>query len=315
MAEERDPDPAFLDQPLPPRPEETVELSRLVEFWQHPARAFLRQRLDVATRTWEEEPDDALPVALDALQQWQVGDRVLAARLRGADLATVTAAETARGSLPPGRLGARVLSQVVARVDALLAASEQARAVEAETVDVEIDLPGGRRLVGTVSGVRGDVLLSVTYSSVRAKQRLKAWLELLALTLAQPDRAERALVVGRSKDGADPWSVGPVRPDDARAPLLDLVALRDLGLRTPLPLPPKTGEGYARRRGTGAVKEWRSGFDRSGEDDEPEHALCWGPKADVSVLFDWRSPDGGLGFPDLVGRVWGPLLAAEWGTS
>ncbi len=309
--EERDPEPAFLEQPLPPQVEEMVGLSRLVEFWQHPARGLLRQRLDVATRTWEEEPDDALPVALDALQEWQIGDRLLAARLRGADVETVKAAETARGALPPGRLGVRVLSRVGSRVEALLGASAQARAAEPQTLDVEIELPGHRRLLGTVTGVRGDVLLSVTYSNVRAKQRLKAWIELLALTLAHPGRPWTALVVGRAKDDADPWSLGPVPPADARAALVDLVALRDLGLRAPLPLPPKTGEAYARRRGTGAVKEWCSGFERDGEDDEPEHALCWGRRADVSVLLGWRSLDGALGFPDLVERVWDPLLAVE----
>ncbi|NAZ88447.1 exodeoxyribonuclease V subunit gamma, partial [Kineococcus sp. T90] len=51
----------FLGAALPeqPAPGGEVDLDALVRFWQHPARGFLRQRLDVAADTRGEEPDDA----------------------------------------------------------------------------------------------------------------------------------------------------------------------------------------------------------------------------------------------------------------
>ncbi len=108
-------DPPFLPQPLPVRDEEVVELARLVEFWQHPAKAFLRQRLDVLTRTRDEEPDDALPVKLGHLEEWKVGDRLLSSLLDGADLADLEVLEAARGELPPAPLHARLLAKLSPR--------------------------------------------------------------------------------------------------------------------------------------------------------------------------------------------------------
>ena len=49
----------------------------LVRFLEHPARAFLRQRLAI-TSDEDDEPADALAVDLDGLQ-WAVGDRLLPA--------------------------------------------------------------------------------------------------------------------------------------------------------------------------------------------------------------------------------------------
>ncbi|MDP9406516.1 MAG: hypothetical protein M3P95_01085 [Actinomycetota bacterium] len=43
-----------------------------------------------------------------------------------------------------------------------------------ETVDVEVALGVGRRLLGQVGGVRGDVVLTTTYSKVGPKAQIKA---------------------------------------------------------------------------------------------------------------------------------------------
>src|SRR4029077_15800307 len=77
--------PAFLSQPLPAVDELVVELQQLVDFVQHPVRAFLRGRLGIGGTTREDELDDALSVELDALEQWGVGERVTVARFYRAD--------------------------------------------------------------------------------------------------------------------------------------------------------------------------------------------------------------------------------------
>ncbi len=81
----------FLARPLPPVRGEVVELENVVRFVQHPVRAFLRQRLGVSISEDADDASQALPVELDALEQWAVGDRLLvgaagrrrARRLRG----------------------------------------------------------------------------------------------------------------------------------------------------------------------------------------------------------------------------------------
>ena len=72
----------------------------------HPARGFLRQRLGVAETRGEDEPADALPVELDSLEQWAVGERVLRDRLRRARRRRLHRASSGTAAtLPPGPLG------------------------------------------------------------------------------------------------------------------------------------------------------------------------------------------------------------------
>ncbi len=311
--------------PLPPAPVEVIELRRLAEFFEHPAKGYLRQRLEVYGSSHDEEPSDAIVLELDQLQQWSVGDRVLRARLQGADVAAVIASERARGQLPPVELGTALLRDISGRVDGLLAASAGAWAVPEETVEIDLpDVP----LLGSVR-VRGDVLLTVTYSNVKAKQRLRAWVELLALTAAAPGRAWTAAVVGRAPRGkVVTHTLGPVSPGDARTWLGELVALRSVGLRTPLPMPVSTSEAYAAPRQfrvaptdaiEQAAKQWTSTYDFPKEDADPENVLLWGAGTPFASLWEWVSPlplpGGYAAEPSDFGRcarvIWQPLLDAE----
>src|SRR4051794_13704027 len=153
----------FLAVPLPPRREPVLELDDLVAFVRHPVRAFLRQRLGFGVGTYADEIADSLPIELDGLESWQIGQRLLDARLAGATADAAVAAERARGELPPGVLADPVLDklvpdveQIVQHADALLPT-----AAPAGSVDVRVTLPDGRRLNGTVPGVHGTLLRSV----------------------------------------------------------------------------------------------------------------------------------------------------------
>ena len=328
----RRPVPDLVGGALPARDlERDVELVRLLSFLQHPVRAFLRQRLEVAGAGREEEPDDALPVALDGLQKWAVGERLLAARTGGLDHAVVREVEAARGELPPGPLGTVTLREVGSRVDRIVEATTAWRQTPAQTVDVEVDLGGDRRLLGSVRGVRGDVALTATYSTVKAKHRLRAWVELLALTAQAPDRELSGVLVGRGpKDTTAVVTLGPVSHADAVQHLRELVELRDAGLRTPLPLPVATSEAYAsarHHRGLSverarwpARKEWASGFNVEGEDVDDEHLLVWGRALSFEQLWDRAldvdEPGSGYdqeptAFARLSRRLWQPLLENE----
>ncbi len=326
----------FLPRALPeptagPGGAREVDLDALVRFWQHPARGFLRQRLDVAADTRAEEPVDALPVQLDGLAEWAVGDRCLAARLAGTPAADVARLETARGDLPPGLLGTAVLRRVGGAVEQLVAAAAPWTAAPARTVEVDLELDG-TRLSGAVRGVRpagagpAAAAVTVTYSRLKAKQELRAWVEVLALTLAEPDAPRAAVVVGRGERGSTAVvRLGPVPPDAARRALTDLLALRLTGLRLPLPLPVATGHAWASAAARGmspanctaaAAREWESGWDWPREDADEEHRLLWGRDVPVAELLAWTPPPGAppgtpASFAELARRVWQPLLAAR----
>ncbi len=311
-----------------------VALADLVRLLLHPARGFLRQRLGVAMPGDDSEPSDALPVALDGLAAWAIGERMLASRLLGTDVATCLELESRHGTLPPGALGHREAVRIGAAAEriATLARAEPATTTEPTGLDVDVLLGGGRRLTGTVTGVRGTTLLSVTYSTLSAKHRLRAWVELLALTAADPAREWRAVVVGKDGKGAKRSVLGPVDPALARAVLADLAALRDAGLREPLPIPLRTAATYAASRCRGmrpdnaeraAEREWTS--EKMGERKDAEHVLLWGVDSPFETVTRARPrpadfltghQDGADGpEPHRLGvlamRLWSPLLAAE----
>jgi exodeoxyribonuclease V gamma subunit len=321
----------FLSGPLPSEPPRDVSLAALMSLLEHPARGFLRQRLQVGVTWAEEEPSDALPIELNALEVWAVGTRVLADRLKGLDPAACMAVELRRGDLPPGPLGVGDLQDVGHEVDQLIQSSTVERENPPESYDVDVPLADGTRLTGTVGGVRGDVILSMTYSKLGARQRLHAWVELVALTVAHPDREWRAVAVGRGSKGKPPKRsvLGPLPPTEAATALEELAALYRTGLLSPLPLPVKSGAEYAflRDRGTrvpgariGAEKSWLSGM-FPGEQADAEHVLVYGPDAPFSVLTDQNAApgEGGSGWPAdesdrfglLARRLWDRLLANE----
>ncbi len=332
----------FLPHPLPPLPATDVSLADLHRLLAHPARGFLRQRLQVAQTRAEDEPADALPVKLDPLQAWQIGDRLLDERLADLDPAACIALEQRRGELPPGPLGNATLAEIGPVVDGLLRASSANAPHEPEQYDIDVALRDGTRLVGTVPGVRGDVILSLTYSTLAAGHRLRAWIDLVALTAAHPERGWRAIAFGRgSKDKLGKVKLarsvlGPISAAQAETTVHELVALFRDGLRSALPLPVKTAARYAALRRTGnripaalvgadkqawSDREWGSGKVIPGERADAEHLLVYGQNAPISVLTSLppKAAEGGPGwaadetdrFGLLARRLWDRLLDAE----
>jgi exodeoxyribonuclease V gamma subunit len=314
--------PPLVAQALGPVSADTVELDDLVRFVQHPARAFLRQRLGISTYDEDDDPADALPVELDGLQSWVIGERVLRNCLAGMSRETCVEIERRRGELPPGPLGRAQLRTIGTNVDALLAACQVERATPSRSVDVSVRLDDGRRLSGTVGGVRGAAVLSVGYSTLAGKHRLAAWVRHVALVASLGDAALQSVTVGRRRGGARRSILHGVDPAGARRVLNSLVALRDAGLRAPLPMAAGTSQAYAERRHRGdsagdalaaARTEWEaSRF--SNENAEPEHVLVFGAKVSLDALTsepDESRPDEPTRFGALARRLWTALLDAE----
>ncbi|MGI8781993.1 MAG: exodeoxyribonuclease V subunit gamma [Solirubrobacteraceae bacterium] len=315
----------FLAGPLPDQAATVIEADDLVRFAQHPVRAFLRQRLGISVADFSDEPDDALPVELDGLALWGVGRRLLDARLAGAESRAAVLAEIARGTLPPGVLGKPVVERVVPVLDAILA---HAGTGERGSLDVKLALPGGRTLSGTVPDVAGDVLRTVTYSRVSPRHRLAAWVRLLALTNAYPDRRYEAMTIGRARHGTDARvtiaRIASVPGASAREQLVTLVDLYDRGMREPPPLACMASAAYA-SAGTNAAaagrEAWESGFAFDKEDREPEHQLVLGGVRTFAELNEEppRPDERGDGWDErevtrfgrYARRLWDGLLAHE----
>jgi len=305
-AGERRPARPLLPGPLPPASAGDVTLEELKDFLRHPVRTFLKTRLNVTSPLESREVADEIPVQLDGLERWAIGDRFVRELMAGLDVEAVIAAEQLRGSLPPGPLGSEVLREIADSARELLRATADLRAGEPRSFDVTIDLGGGRQVTGTVGPVYGNQLVSVGYSRLKPAHRLNAWVDLLALSVALPDQNWTAHTVGKHSSGAQRALAGPL---DHRALdwLRDLVALRDEGLCQPLPLPVETAAAWAGSRTdpqADADKRWRTdrfGGGIPGEDADPYHGRVFGSNAPLSVLID-------AGLPRLAHRLWGPLV-------
>jgi len=70
--------------------------------------------------------------------------------------------ERARGALPPGQLANSPLDQITAPLDDLVAAGWVAE--PPQSLDAHVDLSDTLSVVGTVPGIRGDIVHTVTYS-------------------------------------------------------------------------------------------------------------------------------------------------------
>jgi exodeoxyribonuclease V gamma subunit len=338
----RAPRPPFLPAPLPARDDAVVELGNLIRFVEHPVKALLRDRLGISVSEFFDEVQDAIPVELDALEQWGVGQRLLEGVLAGAELTTCMQAEIARGALPPGQLARPTLAEIGVVVDQIAAAAKALGADrEPGSLDLNLALPDGRTLAGTVTGLCGDAVRTISYSRVKPRERLRAWVKLLALSAARPERPFESVVIGRARADAR-WAgvtvarIGPLahsadgRREAALAELAVLLDLYDRGMREPLPLACDTSAAYAQavvagEGADGAVAAargvWQTEFRYDREDRDPEHMLVYGDAIPLARLLEDGARDDEQGsswdeaettrFGRYALRLWRGLLAVE----
>lgn len=330
----------FLTAPLPPEPSAggfrasngddgaqspVVDLADLVAMLEHPVKWFLRRRLQISLAGETEDVEDRLPLELDPLEAWQIGDRLLTARLDGADPNQAFNAEWRRGEVPPKELGRAVLLDVGGRVEPVAVAAGRYTTGEARAVDLTLALPSGSVLAGTVPGVHGRSVVRATYSKLAPKHRLRAWVQALALAAAQGGQW-RAVTVGRppgTRPGALIATVTAPAQAQALARLDELVHLRALAAREPLPMPVPVSCAYGTSRFAGdsevqalesAGREWAA----AARFPDEHHDLCWGAGASLADILGepteeerpwWPEDRSRLGV--LARRVWEPLLAHE----
>lgn len=300
LAGRRAPPPPFVSGPLPAPPHNDVSLADLIAFFKNPVKGFFRA-LDY-TLPWDVDGvSDVMPVEIDALQEWTVGDRMLGDIMRGMTPQDAQQAEWRRGTLPPGKLGWR--RAIALRDQAALLAAEalRYRRTDGRAFDVDVDLGAGRRLTGTVNSVFEGRLVNVYYSKLGGQHLLASWIPLLALT-AQRGQQFSAVCIGRPPRGSTPRVQGLDSPNDAAGLLRDLVAMYDEGRRHPLPLPIKTSYAWAAARQSGDDPAQAASYRWRNERDDPAIERVWGRGPDLDDL---------VGLDEYAQRLWLPLLHAE----
>ena len=227
----------------------------------------------------------------------------------------------------------RALAKARDKAVAIAEAARQVADGRRTSLEVDVLLPDGRQVVGTVPDVVGDVIRPATFSRLGPKRLAAGWVRLLAATATHPDRALSCTLVGSGGKNPAAVTFGPLAdsPDARRRRALELLAaivdLRDRGLREPLPLFTATSHRYAdqvRSDNPDALESaagyWTSSFDWDKEDRDAEHVLVLGgqvPFADLPAEPPAAGEDGtgwAMGertrFGRLARRLWDPILDA-----
>ena len=224
----------FLAGPLPDAGPPAVELGQLERFLRHPARAFLRERLGIYRDSRTEEIDDALPVELDALAEWGVGDRLLARPAGRRRRRVLPGRRAGPGPPPAGRPGRTDARKVAATVEEIVAVAGAGGARRTRSTCTWSSPTASRHRHGR----RASPVMSsrtTAYSRLGPVHRLLAWVRLLALGVGRPPRAPLRGRDHRARRKADRVRRGE-RP-----------RLGPLGARSPRP----PGRGHGRAHPTG----------------------------------------------------------------
>ena len=302
-----------------------VDLADLCRFFDNPAKAFLRDRLAMTLPYVPDVKGEGIPIELDSLELWGVADRILTAVLDGRDPMMVIDAELWRGELPPGMLGQRVLQGLLTKVQPVanrvwqVTGTTPGARLDRASIDIDIDLPSGRRLTGTIGDLVGGHAVAFSYSTLAAKHRIRSWILSLALS-ADGHGPATSHAIGRQSMA----TAGPHEPSAALEVLDRLIDLRDRGLREVVPLPPKTSLTWAQtwlrgipnepKADAAADKEWVGG-NFPGERDDASWRHVLGDRAPLSDLTRARRadeewvPDVGGRLGQFALRLWTPILA------
>ena len=246
----------------------------------------------------------------------------------GVDEATCGRGRGRPGRPAPGQFGQAELDKIMRVVDSLVDAAGPGTP---RWVDVTAAL-GDRTIAGTVGGVLGHELRTVTYSTLAPKHRLGAWVRLLAMSAARPEQPWVARSIG--KGGRAPRSApsarsGPTRPSGAVSP--PATSTRSWRCTTGVCAPRCRWPATPRRRGrppprparipTAAARAaWEPGhFD--GKNEQPDHRLAFGGVIALEVLLARPAGPGETGpgwaedepsqFGRLARYLWDDLLLLE----
>ncbi|MFM7063498.1 MAG: hypothetical protein ACKO04_08410, partial [Actinomycetes bacterium] len=264
-----------------------------------------------------------VPWSADALRALDHGSRL-------DQVAEVLQTFRARGAFPPDPVLEEELGALADEVASMLEAADglgvRAPADEHHAVDVE--LSSGTRLVGMVTGCiagprPGPVSVSIARGA--AARRLEVALDLLALTVSQPDVEWRSVYLARPETSSSklvveeqtvPGASVAERQANADAALTTLVEQYRDGSRIALPLFCRTSFAFVNRSPSAAKGAWetwvRSPVD--GEDVDPHHVQAFG---ELTYAQLGRLRVDGLGLESEARRLWGTLgsvMVPGWST-
>ncbi|KAF1694157.1 exodeoxyribonuclease V subunit gamma [Pseudoxanthomonas koreensis] len=225
--------PAITDESAP-----ALQVDELQRFLRHPARALVR-RMGLQLPEVEAAGEDIEPLSAPGtgLEKMHLQQAVFEALLRDEDSAATHALLRARGLLPSGASGRRVLAVLRG---GLAPYAEAFRGWRGDAQPQSLVLPGleidGVRLQGRIGNAWPHGLARLRFGEPNGPSSIRHgldWLLASAAGLALP-----LVEFHETKEGPGPHIREPLPPAQARQALGRLLQLRAQGLREPLPFAP-----------------------------------------------------------------------------
>ena len=267
------PDNVFINKPLPAPDHnlQEIDLARLVRFWNHPVRFFLEQCLGLRLHAADELLPESESFALDFLEQYLLGQKLVTTLLKGDDLQVPFQRLLAAGDLPRAGFGKILFHDMSDTATALVDNVKPLIAEPAEAVEINLQFDD-ILLKGWLNALYSTGRVSCRPATLKARDLLQLWIQHLVLCLRRP--ADVAL---NSFHAATDTIICFQEVDDAKAQLHALLNRFCQGHLEPLHFYPKTSHAWAAtdddHRMKKAEASWYSGWTR-GEEEDPAYALA-----------------------------------------
>ena len=313
----------------------TIEPSELRSFFEHPVKAFFRNRLNVTVPNVSDVSEVQLPTSLGPLDRSKVGRDLLTMGLglaspedvvvdpeRGGAAAEVQAVVDwyrARGLLPPPAVSNPTLAEISQEVAAMLSIADRygVRRPAPTTHPIDLLLSNGVRLLGSVTGCIDGARpgpVRIEFHRDRPRHQVLLALDLLVLTATDPETSWRGVAIARPKSENDEpvsrvkgvvGATGAERQANALAALDVMISQYQEGQCYPLPLFEKTS--YEFHVGGKPAGKWETPPGANGSPGEVEdgfHVLAFGSPS-YNELVQLNA--GGHTLGDEAERLWGTL--------
>ena len=337
LASPREKESLFLDRaiesrPIPAEEVKLVELEDLLNFFQHPARNFLRRTLQISLHGDRDPLAQREPFDLDGLEAFRIGGELLSLVRAGIKASDAQAIIRSSGRLPHGTVGHVVFSDLANEVEQLAEKANQFASGETTASISFALLFGDVHVRGGLTDVMPHGQVFCRFSKLGRRAELGAWLRHLVLQVAREeatavaDRANRArlaeaspetYVVGRPVKAGGATVVRFNEVESPRDELEKLLHLYQAGMRAPLPFFPNASRDFAQQRLKGgsttdalvvARKSYYESFSIQGEGSDENNILAF---RGVDPLDPDATLACGLGFAEVSEQVFLPLLAAR----
>ena len=236
-------DSSWFSVALPePDPEwRQVSINQLIQFYRHPARYLMQQRLGLQLGVSEEVLDSREPFSLDGLSAWQLRQQVLEQRLNGDALQAIKPMIDATGVLPQGTVGEMSFQDQATKVETFVEKLLPDYPDDfIDSIPVELSL-GEFSLLGQLEGCSSAGLFQYRLGKLKGGELLAVWCRHLVLNCLKPQG-----VVCESRWITEDAEIHLLPVAEPEQHLLALLNHFWTGCQSPLPLITNASFAYAK---------------------------------------------------------------------